>query len=228
VLFRISGWHSAATYIVRRCRKPASIPEPVLVENPFLAEGLRSIELYVQETVCWVASIQRHNIIRAIYENCSRLLTPRRSSQSCPLAHPLHSPKGRRNHTSHLDSRRIATIDLAESHPQTEQPAGRPAFCPFPHRGHREGSSGTSTTSSTCFDTGRRQRRPYFWPLFRPGFWGWALGCLSGKGAACRLLARRPYFHHPLQPFIVGFQLLILTPELRYFFGNIFLCNTPD
>ena len=30
--------------------------------------------------------------------------------------------------------------------------------------------------------TGRRQLRQYFWPLFRPGFWGWAWGWRRERG----------------------------------------------
>ena len=51
----------------------------------------------------------------------------------------------------------------------------RPSSRSLPHRGGREGS-GTCTTSSTCCRDRRGQRRQYFWPLFRPGFWGWVLG----------------------------------------------------
>jgi hypothetical protein len=86
----------------------------------------------------------------------------------------------------------------------------------------------TSTTSSTCFGAGRRQRRPYFWPLFRPGFWGWALGWGREKGNCLSWTRLQSFFQHPSQPFTLGFQILILTPELLHLFGNIFPCHTPD
>ena len=101
---------------------------------------------------------------------------------------------------------------------------------PPPHRGHREGS-GTSVLPllrRLASGAGRRQRRPYFWLLFRPGFWGGALGWGREKGNCLSWTGLQSFFQHRSQPFTLGFQILILTPELLHLFGNIFPCHTPD
>jgi len=53
-------------------------------------------------------------------------------------------------------------------------------------------------------------------------------GVAAREGGRLSFTGSQSFFQHPSQPFILGFQLLILTPELRYLFGNIFLCHTPD
>lgn len=61
-------------------------------------------------------------------------------------------------------------------------------------------------------------------PVSGVGLWGG----VARKGTACRGLACRASSKHRSQPFTLGFQILILTPELLHLFGNIFPCHTPD
>jgi hypothetical protein len=42
------------------------------------------------------------------------------------------------------------------------------------------------------------------------------------------LTGSQSFFQRPSQPFDLGFQLLILTPELRHLFGDALLGHTPD
>jgi hypothetical protein len=53
-------------------------------------------------------------------------------------------------------------------------------------------------------------------------------GVVPPKGGRLSLTGSQSFFQPPSQPFVLGFQFLILTPELRKLFGNIFLCHMPD
>jgi hypothetical protein len=53
-------------------------------------------------------------------------------------------------------------------------------------------------------------------------------GFVSREGGRLSLTGSKSFFQQPSQPFVLGFQPLILTPELRHLFGNIFLCHMPD
>ena len=98
-------------------------------------------------------------------------------------------------------------------------------------------------TTSTSRTPGRQRYFHYFVDLFRDRpttastillaafpsrFLGLGFGVASREGGRLSFTGSQRFFQHPSQPFILGFQLLILTPELRHLFRNISLYHTPD
>jgi hypothetical protein len=69
---------------------------------------------------------------------------------------------------------------------------------------------------------------PILLAAFASRFLGLVFGFVSREGGRLSLTGSKSFFQQPSQPFVLGFQLLILTPELRHLFGNIFLCHMPD
>jgi len=63
---------------------------------------------------------------------------------------------------------------------------------------------------------------------FAPRFLGLGFGFVSREGGRLSLTGSQSFFQPSPQPFVLSFQLLILTPELRDLFGNAFLCHWPD
>jgi hypothetical protein len=59
-------------------------------------------------------------------------------------------------------------------------------------------------------------------------FPGLGFGVVPRKGGSLSLTGSQSFFQQPSQPFVLGFQFLILTLKLRKLFGNIFLCHMPD
>jgi hypothetical protein len=69
---------------------------------------------------------------------------------------------------------------------------------------------------------------PILLAAFASRFLGLGFGFVSREGGRLSLTGSQSFFQQPSQPFVLRFQLLILTPELRDFFGNVFLCHLPD
>ena len=69
---------------------------------------------------------------------------------------------------------------------------------------------------------------PILLAAFASRFLGLGFGFVSREGGRLSLTGSKSFFQQPPQPFVLGLQLLILTPELRHLFGNIFLCHMPD
>jgi hypothetical protein len=69
---------------------------------------------------------------------------------------------------------------------------------------------------------------PILLAAFASWFLGLGFGFVPREGGCLSLTGSQSFFQQPPQPFVLGLQLLILTPELRDLFGNVFLCHLPD
>jgi hypothetical protein len=95
-----------------------------------------------------------------------------------------------------------------------------------PHRGHREGSSHSVPPLLRRLASGPADDSvDHTSAAFPLRFLGLGFGWLRLKGPPLVVDWLAEFFPHPSQPFILGFQFLILAPELRHLFGNSFLCH---